>query len=457
MDNSVISQRIQDSFVYLAITDTKFLQIARQVVKPSYFSSQVTEDVVQHCYSYFDQFDEAPSNHLYDELFRFLAKKDAEEKDRYHTYLERVQAMDSPNVAYVIKRINDFVKAREFEEAAVSFVKKVETGDFVEAKELMHKALKAGIEREEVGLSYFDLTETPDYYLSMKEVLIPTGFPLIDKIIKGLRRGQFVSIFAGFKVGKTWGCVHFGKEGLLQGLNVLHVSHELSLDELEMRYDMSLGGLISEPIPEIVEFEEVDEKGEITNTWEKKVDTVYNFKTIQNVRRKIGKLGGKLILRKYPMGSCSMSEIDRYLDYLEMYEGFIPDILINDYVEKMKLPEASAHRDAIDRAYIEHKRIADERNILVITASQVNRGALGKFKLDQSDAAEDIRKIGNVDLALGMSQTKTQSEERRMTVYVMAGRSCSQGFGCIVSTNLKIGQLCTNCWKIPASGSSEDE
>jgi len=55
MDNSVISQRIQDSFVYLAITNTKFLQLARGVVKPQYFSSQITEDVISICYSYFDQ------------------------------------------------------------------------------------------------------------------------------------------------------------------------------------------------------------------------------------------------------------------------------------------------------------------------------------------------------------------------------------------------------------------
>ena len=458
MNNSVISQRIQDSFVFLAITDTRFLQLARQTVKPEYFSSQVTEDIVRACYSYYDQFKEAARNHLYDEMFRFLKKKDVDEKERYHDYLVRIQEMEPPNQAYVVKRINNFVKAREFEEAAVKFVQQVETGDFVAAKELMQRALRVGIEREETGLKYFELEKPPDYYTSMKEILIPTGFPLIDDRIKGLRRSQFVVLLGGFKIGKTWSCVYFGKQGLLCARKVLHITHEATLDEIEMRYDMSLGGLTSENTVEEVKFEEIDEEGTEIRSWYKKVDTVYNFNEIKSVRKKMKKLGGELIIRKYPMGTCTMGEIDRYLDYLETYENFIPDILINDYVETMRMPlgEGSAHRDRINQAYIEHKRIADERNILVLTVSQATRASLGKFKLKQSDFAEDIRKVGNVDIALGISQTEVQAEEQRMTVFVLAGRSVPQGFGCIVSTNLKIGQLCTNCWYIKRKEEKED-
>ncbi|MHA1592414.1 MAG: DnaB-like helicase C-terminal domain-containing protein [Candidatus Heimdallarchaeaceae archaeon] len=458
MSNSVISQRIQDSFVFLIITDTKFLQLARKSVKPEYFSSQITEDIVRICYSYFDQFKEAAHNHLHDEMVRFLKKKDFDEKNRYYTYLKKIQEMDSPNQAYVVKRINNFIKAREFEEAAIDFVQKVEIGDFTAAKELMQKALRVGIEREEIGLKYFELEKPPDYFTSMKEILLPTGFPLIDSRIKGLRRGQFVVLLGGYKVGKTWSCIHLGKQGLLCGKKVLHITHEASLDEVEMRYDMSLGGLTSEKRKEEVKFRVIDEEGVEEDSFYKIVNTVYDFNEIKNMRKKLGKIGGELIIRKYPMGTCTMNEIDRYLDYLETYENFVPDILINDYVETMKMPlgETAAHRDRINQAYIEHKRIADERNILVFTVSQAVRASLGKFRLKQADFAEDIRKVGNVDLALGISQTEIQAEEQKMTIFVLAGRSVPQGFGCIVSTNLRIGQLCTNSWHIRRKEKKEE-
>ena len=103
MDNSVISQRIQDMFVFLAITSTKFLQLSRSTVKPEYFSSQVTEDIIALCYIYFDQFKEAPGNHFHDELVRLLDIKDLREKERYYNYLTKIQEMTPPNQDYVIR------------------------------------------------------------------------------------------------------------------------------------------------------------------------------------------------------------------------------------------------------------------------------------------------------------------------------------------------------------------
>ena len=61
-----VSQRLQDSFLLLCITDTKFLSICRKSISPRYFSSTVTEDLVKLCYSYFDQFAVAPIDHFHD-------------------------------------------------------------------------------------------------------------------------------------------------------------------------------------------------------------------------------------------------------------------------------------------------------------------------------------------------------------------------------------------------------
>ena len=460
MPEKVISQSIQDAFVFMSITDAHFLSMVRGVVKPEYFSSVITENIVRISYNYYDQFKVAPENHLQDEVGRLLKGSDKEEKDRYFVYLTKIGKMKPPNQGYVIKRINDFIKAREFEEAAVKFVNLTELGNFAEAKELMQHALRVGIEREEVGLRYFDKM-IPTYYGKeggMGGVLIPTGFREIDTFLKGLRRGQFLCILGGYKGKKSWCCIHLAKEALLRGLKVLHISHEMSLAEAEMRYDMALGVLTSETEAEDVMFVELDDDGNEVRRWQSRVESVYNLEAVREVRRKLRKFGGELIIRKYPMGTCSIGEIDRYLDYLETFEDFIPDIIINDYVEIMKLPlgQTAAFRDRINQAYIDHKRIADERNVLVITVSQVVRQKLRAKRLSQRDFAEDIRKMGNADIVLALSQSETQALDDRMTVYVLANRMGRQDFGCVIKMNLAAGQLCIGSYALrPEEGERE--
>ena len=452
MKNDVLSQNIQDSFLYLSITNTKFLKSARNSIRPEYFSSEITENLVKICYIYWDQFNVAPDLHFNDEVVRFLNNKDDKEKDRYVTYLERIQVIDPPNVDYIVSRISKFVQAREFESAAIQFVKLTEKGDFEEAKELMQKALKAGIHEEVVGLKYLDLVNEPSYYRKeVREVVFPTGFPIIDNVIGGFRRKQFGCIFAGYKVGKTWGCIHFGTQAFLSGCKVLHISHESSMEEIEKRYDMGLGGLVGTEEPREINFEKVDESGNVVERWANEVDTVYNLGKIQSVRKNVSRFGGELIIQKYPMGTCTINELDRYLDYLETFENFVPDVLINDYIEKMKLPmsDNASPRDRINQAYIDHKRIADERNIVVITASQIKVEALEKRVVRQCEAAtEDTRKLGNIDIGFTFTQTRNQYAENRMQIYILVSRSTKMYFGCMVSLNREIGQLVCDSWKL---------
>jgi len=153
-----------------------------------------------------------------------------------------------------------------------------------------------------------------------------------------------------------------------------------------------------------------------------------------------------------------MGEIERYLDWLETNHGFIPDILINDYVEKMKGMSGDRSRDAINEAYIQHKRIADERNIVVITMSQVPRQSLEKSIISQRDApAEDARKLGNVDIGLFFGQTREQEQSNRMNVWVLVGRSQKMAFGCTTVVNKAIGQLCLGCYPIKFGRMSRGE
>jgi len=449
MAESVVSQGIQDSFVLLAIQDTKFLQAARPVVKTTYFSSEITSNLVQLCYNFFDQFKVAPCGHFKDVVLHFLDGKDPEKQKLYLAYFDKVQSIERPNVPYVIARINKFVQARAFEKGTIQVVQLAKDGKFEEARNVMQAMLRAGIHKEEVGLKYFE-EGIPSYLQphASNERLMGTGlWPIDNRLSRGLCRTDLVCILGGFKGKKSWACIHLGCVALKAGLRVLHITHELSLEDTDKRYDMALGGFAGsiEFSTEDIRIEDVDDQGVTTAISTVPRPTVYNVDQVQTVRRTVRRFGGDLIIRKYPMGSCTIDEIIRYLDYLETFEGFIPDVVINDYIEKMKLP-VTDRPNYINQMYMDSKGIADERKLLMVTVSQCNREGLRKRKLDQKDFAEDIRKLGNVDMVFAISQTEKEAQQNRMLWWVMANRHQVQDYGACFLQNLDIGQFCMKCW-----------
>jgi len=299
-------------------------------------------------------------------------------------------------------------------------------------------------------LFYFK-RDLPTYYnIEETQTIIPTGIPCLDKKIKGLRKGQFVCTLGGHKGKKSWFSMHLMRQAIMQGMKVLHISHEMTVPEIEIRYDMMLGGYVSEKGGSDVTITEMDDRGAEFHSEVIKVDSIYNPNSFKKLMKTTKRFGGQLVIKKYPMGTCTIGELDRYLDYLETFEDFVPDVLLNDYIDIMRLPlgDSAALRDRINHAYIEHKRIADERNMLVITPSQSTREALQRSKMSKKDFAEDIRKLGNVDVALGISQDLEEATKQIMRVWVLGGRSIRDNCGCMFKMNLDIGQVCTDSWEI---------
>ena len=249
---------------------------------------------------------------------------------------------------------------------------------------------------------------------------------------------------------KSWCGMHLVRTALVRGLKVLHISHEMTVEEIEQRYDMMFGAMVSKLEPAKVEYSKyvlVEGKGKLERYTETR-PSVFEIDKVREVRKKVERFGGELIIRKYPMGACTMAEIDRYVHYLENYEGFVPDVFFNDYADIMRSPSASREtRHQLNEIYIDHKRLADERNMLVVTVSQARREAIRAARISVKDFAEDIRKAGNIDIGIAVCRTEEQAENDMAVLWVVAGRNVPQDVGCVIGTNLQIGQFCA--WDVP--------
>lgn len=456
-DENELSGHIQDSIAYLAITNTDFLKLVRNFVDTELFTSDVIHHVVRACYKYYDLTKEAPGDHICDILADEVKSMPESKRELVLHFLDRVSQMREPNGEYVTSKLNEFVKSRTFQLAAVEFVKLVDHKRFSEAELLMYGALKSGVKSLNIGCDYFaDFSSM--YRQEGNEWLTGMDLKYFDHL-KRFKRGELGVILGGYKGKKSYTLHHIGLHALMRGLNVLHVSHENSLDICERRYDRMVGSLVDEKDRDIeVPIRSYDHAAEKVVISMIKRPCVSDSNERKRARRVLQRFSGRLIIKKFPMGSCDMRDLEHYLDYLERFEGFVPDVLLNDYPDVMRPLDASKQtRDQLNDSYIYHKKLADEKNMLVVVPSQATRSAIRAKRITMKDFAEDIRKLGNCDWAIAVCQTDAQSLSGIGSLYILASRDGLMDVGCGFVLNLEIGQYATDSFRLKLGVQVADE
>jgi hypothetical protein len=294
------------------------------------------------------------------------------------------------------------------------------------------------------------------YQFDPDPYLLHTGIPDLDRIIGGFKRRELICILGGYKGKKSFAGIHIGGWACLQGKTVFHITHENTREETEERYDRWAGAMCHR----------VD-GGKPVKLWhydgEKMQSSMVEVPCITDIdarlaaRNRLRRFGGRLIIKKFPMGHCRFRDLVQYLDYMEQMYGLVPDLLINDYPDIMDLEVGHDNnlRHALNKIYIAHKGLADERNIAVLAFSQAVRKAIRAQRLSMRDFAEDIRKLANVDMALAVCQTDQQALTSMGSIYVLAARGEKMDQGCGIVMNLDVGQFCTQSFHMKFITESE--
>jgi hypothetical protein len=371
-----------------------------------------------------------------------LARRDEEEGEMAIRYVDKIAKLSVPNVEYVLRRVGEFVKIRRREAALLQAAEKLEDGELDEADVILHQALKTGVGQIDVGIDY--ITDTSYKHQEPETYEFSTGVSAMDALVGGHRRGWLTTTLGGFKAGKTWYLMNLARAALFDGFNVYHASMENSVQALELRYDMMFTGRGVDPyigktysVPAWEDLYRI-EHGTPTDV------TVQSVLPVRGQARKlISRFGGRLRIKKYPAGQCSPRQIEADLEYLEAYEQFIPDIILLDYVDIMDLSAYSSEtRHQLNAGYLWAKGLADERNVLVATVSQVNRAGLLKRYPSPKDVAEDIRKAAHIDMMLAIGRGNEEVRENIAGFTCVYNRHGKQDCSTTIGVCYEIGQFC---------------
>jgi len=439
-----VSSHLQDSILFLLITDNDFAKGVVGQLQIEFFNSEVTQLVFKIARTFIQKYKRAPGRHFQDELLTKITKWNDDKRELVARYLNYLQEIE-PNKDYVLSKLNEFILQRSLIDATYKFADLLENNRYEEAIAKMQKAIKSGIGKQDIGADYFtgaDLEKRRD----KPERLLELGISYIDRCVR-LQRGDLVTIAGVQKGGKSWFCHYIAYKALMQGLSVLHISHENSEEETLKRYDMMIGALVDNEQEEEIEFRSLDD-----GILKKKYlwrESVYNKEKVLDVRKKLSKFGGKLIVKKYPMGSCTPFELLAYIENLENFQNFHPDVVINDYADIMKpFDSMKQTRDNINEIYIFLKGIADDKKLLMVTPSQVNDVGSDElkrnYKFDGTTLSEDRRKFANIDRGFYITDTIEEENDygfKEVIIGCFANRNGPQTGRILIGQNLRIGRF----------------
>jgi archaellum biogenesis ATPase FlaH len=334
------------------------------------------------------------------------------------TELKRPEDLKDGHMQWFMDEFESFTRHKALERAIISSADLLDKSDYGAVEVMIKEAVQIGLARD-MGTDYFADPRGRLMGIKDKNGQISTGWPSMDRrLFGGMNRGE-LNIFAGGSgAGKSLFLANLGVNWALQGLNVVYLTLELSEALVSMRIDSMITGVSTKEI----------------------------FKDLDDVEMKvkmIGKKSGMLQVKYMPSGKTS-NDLRAYLKEYEIKVGKKVDILLVDYLDLL-MPVSKKISPAdlfIKDKYVseELRNLAVEKNCVLVTAAQLNRGAVEEVEFDHSHISGGLSKIQTADNVFGIFTSRAMRERGRYQIQLMKTRS-SSGVGMKVDLEFNLESL----------------
>jgi len=320
--------------------------------------------------------------------------------------LQAVPDLNEGHYEWFMEEFEAFTRRQELERAILKSADLLEKGEYGPVEKLIKDAVQISLTKD-MGTDYFadPASRINNYFNSGGQV--STGWPQMDRLLYGgFSRGE-LNIFAGGSgSGKSLVMMNIALNWLQQGLSGVYVTLELSEDLTSLRTDAMLTNMSTKDIRRDI------------NTTELKV-------------RMMGKKSGNYQVKGLPAQS-NINDIRSYLKEYQIQTSKRVDFVMIDYLDLL-MPisvKVNPNDQFIKDKYVseELRNLAKELQILMVTASQLNRSAVEEVEFDHSHIAGGISKINTADNVFGIFTSRSMKERGKYQIQCMKSRS-STGVG----------------------------
>jgi replicative DNA helicase len=382
------NEETQELFLKFLISDPDLFARCQNIVKPEYFNMKYRQ-AVKLFISHSTDFNSIPTPEQVSAASGVT--------------IEPIPNVTPDHHDWFLKEFETFCRHKALEKAIIESTDLLADQDYGAVENKIKKASQVGLVKD-LGLEYFEDPKARLQWIKDQSGAISTGWKAVDhKLYGGLNRGEMTIFAGGSGAGKSLFLQNFGVNWALAGLNVVYISLELSEQLISMRLDSMVSGFAVKEV--MRNMDDVDLK----------------------VRMK-GKGAGKFRIKQMPNG-VNCNDLRVFLREYEISIGEKVDCLLVDYLDLMMPISAKVSGSDlfIKDKYVseELRNLAMERDLLFVTASQLNRGAVEEIEFDHHHIAGGISKIQTADNVVGIFTSNAMREKGRYQIQFMKTRSSS--------------------------------
>ena len=455
-----LGRTLSENCLTLLCFDNEHGKIIANQVKPELFEGDY-RTIAERAIDYWRQHQCAPgAAHTADLVADIM---DDPTNKRAPTFRRAIAAMMelAPNIntAYVMTQLTTFIRMQKFKSAILSSAEKLNTAQEIavpEIEQIWNDLLKVRELNFEPGMRLTDWPRMLDHF-EQRAIEFKTGIRELD--MRGIvpARKEVLLFLAPPKRGKSHWLVNIAKQALILRKKVAFVSLEMSEEQILQRMIQSLWSVGKHTDDEnpVLRFD-ADSMGKLTGFEEDDLCPEFTFdspdvKLELDMRMEVfgTRFSDNLIIKRFAPRSIDMRGIASYLDNLEMAAGFIPDMLIVDYMGRTKT-DLKNHRLNLGAEFEDFRGLCVERNMAGATAHQTHRDGARAVAVQSTHISEDYSFIMTADNVISYSATEQERKLGLARLRVTEARSEAGEFGVLISQNYRTCQFSLSSMLLPS-------
>ena len=400
--------RIETTILSHLVYNEEFARKTIPFLKSEYFSDNTEKVIFEEIETYIKKYNAFPSKEA---LTIDLSTRDNLSEDQFvasQRYVDALHPDQDTQNEWLFDQTEKFCQDKAIYNAIMKSIGILDnkTGEVSKGSipQILSDALAVSFDTS-IGHDFLD-DYLPRYdFYHMKESRIPFDIDYMNKITKGGLPNKTLNIaLAGTGVGKSLFMCHCAAGNLLQGINVLYITMEMSEERIAERIDANM---LNTPIDEL----ELMPK----DVYEKKIQKLQSKTT------------GKLIIKEYPTASAGSANFRHLLNELKIKKNFKPQIIYIDYLNICASSRIKMSANINSYTYIkaiaeELRGLAVEFNVPIVSATQTTRSGYGSSDVDLTDTSESFGLPATADLMFALISTEQLQDLNQIMVKQLKNR-----------------------------------
>lgn len=376
------------------IMSSQLLGNTRQIVNPSLFETKTAKIVSQWVVDFYDSVGKAPEYAISD--IYTARKKDLDEADAdlVYKFLQNASSKWAPtNEKYSEQMVVEYFQDRQLDSLIKQLERMKANGNLSGANAAIAGYMTPEITKSNVIDILKDTAIIQKAFNKEEQELfiLPDKF---DRLFGGpICYGDFISLLAPSKGGKTWWLIWLAMQAMAQGCKVLFASCEMDDAQMVRRFWQYMSGQAQKAgIIKGSTFQKNGDKFDLVPAELEVQEVDTSAEAIQKIQKDFEALiqGGSLRLKRYDTGTLTWNKLDADLKTMEVESGWVPNVIVVDYLDIFKLSGRGEKRDQLDELWKEGRGFNLAHPGCLITASQITGGDIlsGKRDANRGDMSD---------------------------------------------------------------------